>query len=434
MAFKKNYSFGYMKRYFYPILVSLLITLTVSAHGGNLWEHFQGNLPSLKDRGAIFNENISTESTGSYTGSAPQNEELLSFLHAKKLGSFSFPPSSVEGPTTAGWTDDGSVVRLNTASDSVGIGTTNPIEKLTVQSGNAFIGGTLAITGGTFIFGSNSGTSTLYVSNSGKLGIGSTTPTSTFSVQGNVFGSATGTFAVLESASSTIKVGSQILNFIGTNVASGTSLQTDGKGNLSFNTSATLPSTSGAASSSVLTIDGSGTQYWLNLGWTLLVATSTPIATTTLRTGTFPAMINLKIIVDIPTDTNGVDLAFNDDGIGNSGTNYGMRMICNGTNNVDGSCGNINFSKKAIFLPGNTSASSTYSILQVNNIASKVKAGNSQISIYNPTTLSSMGSIGTFIWNNTSNQITSVGIFDDTLGGTLGAGTAIRVWGSNTGI
>jgi len=45
---------------------------------------------------------------------------------------------------TSGWVDDGTVVRLETASDSVGIGTTTPELKLDV-AGNAQIAGSLGV-------------------------------------------------------------------------------------------------------------------------------------------------------------------------------------------------------------------------------------------------------------------------------------------------
>lgn len=49
----------------------------------------------------------------------------------QSFGSASFPASS-EYATTTGWADDGSIVRLDSASDSVGVGTTSPALKFGV--------------------------------------------------------------------------------------------------------------------------------------------------------------------------------------------------------------------------------------------------------------------------------------------------------------
>jgi len=168
----------------------LLVVSIASASGNNLWEHFNGALPSLNDRAIIYNQSFPEK----YNGYAEQNARLHSVLDGNsKLGALAFPPSTVEGTSTAGWTDSGSIVRLNTASDFVGIGTTNPGEKLTVQNGNFQVSGNVTLSGGTITFGGVSGTSTLTVANSGRLGIGSTTPQSTFSVQGSLGVSGTTT-------------------------------------------------------------------------------------------------------------------------------------------------------------------------------------------------------------------------------------------------
>jgi hypothetical protein len=47
-----------------------------------------------------------------------------------------FQTTAAAGATSSGWTDDGTVVRLTTNTDNVGIGTTNPAEKLTVNGSN----------------------------------------------------------------------------------------------------------------------------------------------------------------------------------------------------------------------------------------------------------------------------------------------------------
>ena len=44
--------------------------------------------------------------------------------------------SDLSAAAAAGWTDDGTVIRLTTSGDSVGIGTSSPTEKLTVENGH----------------------------------------------------------------------------------------------------------------------------------------------------------------------------------------------------------------------------------------------------------------------------------------------------------
>ncbi|MFY9462253.1 MAG: hypothetical protein WAP51_03580 [Candidatus Sungiibacteriota bacterium] len=55
------------------------------------------------------------------------------------------PPGGIPGqpPVVSGWTDDGTVVRLTTSTDSVGIGTANPIAKLSVI-GNISVAGDIS--------------------------------------------------------------------------------------------------------------------------------------------------------------------------------------------------------------------------------------------------------------------------------------------------
>jgi hypothetical protein len=120
----------------------------------------------------------------------------------------------VNGPPS-GWTDDGSVVRLTTASDSVGVGTSAPIAKLDIKSGtdnytNVLGLDTLGATGTLFgvgrtpnnesylsmsVFRAGQYFTRLHVNQqghvslqptgvNGNVGVGVTTPTAKFQVNG----------------------------------------------------------------------------------------------------------------------------------------------------------------------------------------------------------------------------------------------------------
>src|SRR3989338_6336706 len=100
------------------------------------------------------------------------------------------------GGGSGGFTDDGSIVRLTTSGDLVGIGTTTPTEKLSV-SGNASITGDLVLSGNllaaTGAQGSGAGQNIGWVDDgavirlatgSNLVGIGTVTPLSTLHVNG----------------------------------------------------------------------------------------------------------------------------------------------------------------------------------------------------------------------------------------------------------
>lgn len=255
-----------MKKYFITILYAIFFATSVLAYGDNLWEHFKGRLPSLEERKILYEQEIDFDE---YKGTKEQNLKLHRYFDNDlnlPLGTLAFPPSTVEGTSTAGWTDDGSNVRLNTSSDFVGIGTTQPLQKLSVVGGNFYLGGDIAfmsgninLSGGTINFGGTGGTSTL-TSKNGLLGIGTTTPAKTFSVQGDAFVSGTTTVGVLK-ATSTIET--VLLKATGTTTLNGVNLQ--------------WPSTDGDASQ-VIQTDGSGVLSYVTAAAqrsTLLLATTT---------------------------------------------------------------------------------------------------------------------------------------------------------------
>lgn len=127
-------------------------------------------------------------------GTANPAEQLsVAGVVQSTTGGFRFPDGSVQ--TTAatgsgsGWSDAGSVVRLDTSTDSVGIGTATPTQPLDV-AGNVHVAETLF----TDYVSSNSplelqtaGTPRMHIDDvSGNVGIGTVTPSQPLDVYGNV--------------------------------------------------------------------------------------------------------------------------------------------------------------------------------------------------------------------------------------------------------
>ena len=155
-----------MKRFIAPIIFFLVSVTLVSAHGYSLWEYYEGNLPSIQERAKLYQGN------DIYTGTAEQNTDLLRILDGGFFGSLSpLPGPTSEGTTTAGWTDDGSIVRLNTSSDNVGIGTLSPSAKLQV-AGAGYFTGNLSVAGGSLNLSEGTATTTLSMTSTGRIGVG----------------------------------------------------------------------------------------------------------------------------------------------------------------------------------------------------------------------------------------------------------------------
>ncbi|MEK7660356.1 MAG: hypothetical protein AAB343_04090, partial [Patescibacteria group bacterium] len=92
-------------------------------------------------------------------------------------------------PTAAdsGWTDDGSVVRLTTSTDTVGIGTTSPW-------GGALLAIEMSSSSPAFVIGdTGSSTPFFFVASQGYVGVGTSSPTQEFSVGGDSYISGTST-------------------------------------------------------------------------------------------------------------------------------------------------------------------------------------------------------------------------------------------------
>ena len=82
----------------------------------------------------------------------------------------------------AGWTDDGTVVRLTTSTDSVGIGDTTPASLLTVGNGDLFqvnsSGDLIKVDNVTYDWPSSQGGTNTFLKNNGAGGLSWATPTS----------------------------------------------------------------------------------------------------------------------------------------------------------------------------------------------------------------------------------------------------------------
>ena len=121
-----------------PTILSLLLLATGAYASATLYEYYNGDLPTIEERAVIYGKNV--DNRYGYTGTVTENNALLKYLKSQEVelfGAAAFPASS-EFATTTGWADDGIIVRLDNSSDSVGIGTTTPAEKLGI-SGSFFL-------------------------------------------------------------------------------------------------------------------------------------------------------------------------------------------------------------------------------------------------------------------------------------------------------
>jgi hypothetical protein len=128
----------------YPPLPTYISTTTIVQLNNNLLSFNTGTLRIL---GILDVLGTTTFNGVSYRW--PTNPPLANqFLQADGAGNLQWVDVTVS--TAGGWTDEGTIVRLQTITDSVAIGTTSAPEKLTVQ-GNILSIGNLTITGtGTF--------------------------------------------------------------------------------------------------------------------------------------------------------------------------------------------------------------------------------------------------------------------------------------------
>ena len=382
------------------IVFALFISTAVFAGGNNLWEHFRGRLSSIEERALVYRE-IGEEE---YRGTVEQNTKLhLYFDKSVPLGALAFPPSTVEGTSTAGWTDDGSIVRLNTSGDSVGIGTANPAEKLTVSGGNLSVSGSgvfgstltalgdISTQGGDLNIGTGSATSTL-TSASGRLGVGTTSPAAAFSVNGSSYITGTSSMAALVVASSTISL---------------------------RGVEYTAPSAGGSANQ-VLTTSATNV-----LSWQTSSASDVPelgsISASSSVSGinlTFATSTDLRVVVTLVGESSqsATSIRFN----GDVGENYTVKTWLNfGLNNNSASSAPF-----AIFL-GTSTPFSKYSTLDIQNENDNNKNFHFTSSQPDSSGISMFTGVGE--WRNSTTTITRISLFKAS--GTFGSSTRMTVFG-----
>ncbi|MCK4427256.1 MAG: hypothetical protein KAW16_02100 [candidate division Zixibacteria bacterium] len=97
---------------------------------------------------SVFDGNVK------YLGVQVESDPEMRPLKPMVSVAYAYRAGSVNGGAGGGWVDDGTVVRLETGTDSVGIGTTNPTEKLDVI-GNIHASGTITSGSSITIDGAN---------------------------------------------------------------------------------------------------------------------------------------------------------------------------------------------------------------------------------------------------------------------------------------
>ena len=121
---------------------------SVSSGGTAVWTEVHSG---VSVDGGLFNVLLGSETTGGIPSSVfdsderylgikvGTDDELMSRIQLTSVG-YAYRAEvadsasvAVSAPTGGGWTDDGNMVKLETESDSVGIGTTSPVTKLDVK-------------------------------------------------------------------------------------------------------------------------------------------------------------------------------------------------------------------------------------------------------------------------------------------------------------
>ena len=178
------------------------------------------------------------------------------------------------------------------------------------------------------------------------------------------------------------------------------------------------------ASSTVWTNNGLGNVMMMETPWTKLAETTLTGAVATSTTATFAGKRHLRIEIWI-TGVSAIaspSIQFNAD----TGTNYGWTSSEDAAVLVQ--AGSVNLIRLGSSAARTAAGQDIYSIVDVTNIATNVKFSHFR-SEFQPNSGAQSPSLayGSGVWNNTSNQITSVTVGLGTA--TMGAGTNITIYG-----
>lgn len=197
-----------------------------------------------------------------------------------------------------------------------------------------------------------------------------------------------------------------------------------------------FPATQGAASSTLVN-DGTGSLSWQVPNWELIASTTLTSAVATTTLSGIPARNSLRIIVDTITpatsQAKGLYAQFNSD----TGSNYAyLNYSVSAAGSISANTSNVIKLTQASAGSITSGASQSLIIFDVINDISKRKYGFFKVFVdLNGGVNAGDLTQGTFRWNNTSSQITSISIGVSSVAvtpeaQTLSAGTRIYVYGS----
>lgn len=403
------------------ITTSFLVLPLVAFSQTSLWSYYNEHLHGTAKKMFIDASTRGIINSG-YSGTFDENQALLDFLRPQhKIGALAFPPSTVEGTSTAGWTDDGSIVRLNTATDFVGIGTTNPPQKLSITGGNVDIVGNITrVTGTAAVSGA--------VSLSGTtLNLGTGSATTTFTQNGNNLGiSTTSPTDITSGASTTVAIGGSLF-VASTTQAGGSVIASTTK--FSGGPTYTWPTTDGNANDTLVT-NGAGVFSFTaqSQGDYVLLQATTTAANMTFATTTFTPTNYESLHVEMEFEgfasAETINMDFNADAATNYGSSYFMYNSATPTYTERSA-------NSRIYVQNENFATTSPGWLEfdIENQAGDPKWGASTLVFNNSGANAPKMHKSIFIWNNTSAQISSIVFFSESKSVNILAGTRIRVYG-----